>query len=88
METENNRRWLRTREAARLLDVSESTVRSWLGLAKLEGFKAGTVVRVDRHSIEELARTHRYAEARRRRGGRFDHGRWTKLARPWPTSGR
>lgn len=87
METKGTQRWLRIREAARLLDVSESTVRSWLGRAKIEGFKLGGIVRVDRYSIEEFARAHRYADVVRP-AGRFEHGRWAKLARPWTTLGR
>jgi len=58
-------RWLRIREAAEELNISESTVRGWLLRGKLEGLKVDAVVRVDRNSIEKLARMHRYAEARK-----------------------
>ena len=61
-------RWLRVREAARVLNVSESTVRGWLSRERLEGLKIGGVVRVDGHSIEKLARMHRYADVRKAQG--------------------
>ena len=35
---ENLNRWLRVREAAASLRVSETTIRSWLSTGKLDGF--------------------------------------------------
>lgn len=58
-------RWLRVREAARLLSVSESTVRLWLLVGRIDGFKVDGVVRVDRHSIEGLIIEHGYADVRK-----------------------
>jgi excisionase family DNA binding protein len=59
--------WLRVREAAQELDVSESTVKRWLYREKLEGFKVGGVVRVSRRSIDEMARTNRYVDVHKTR---------------------
>lgn len=53
-------RWLRIREAAADLRVSETTIRSWLSTGKLEGFKIHGVVRVDREAINKLAKTQPY----------------------------
>jgi excisionase family DNA binding protein len=39
IESKDSPRWLRTREAARLLNVSDSTIRSWLRRDKIDGFK-------------------------------------------------
>lgn len=64
---EVNANWLRVREAGRMLDVSESTVRTWLYREKLEGFKVDGVVRVDRSSIEKMAETNRYADDHKNR---------------------
>ncbi len=66
IEMEDDLRWLRCREAACLLNVSVSTVRAWLQRGYLEGFKIDGLVRIDRLSIERLARTHRYADKHRR----------------------
>jgi excisionase family DNA binding protein len=71
-------RWLRVREAARVLNVSESTVRRLLSRERLEGLKIGGVVRVDNHSIEKLARTHRYADVREAQG-HAAVSRWRRL---------
>jgi excisionase family DNA binding protein len=81
VEVDDYRRWLRVREAALALNVSESTARRWLLRGKLEGLKVDGVVRVDSRSIEELPRTHRYADVleAKRRAGVF---RW------WPTRNR
>ncbi len=62
MMIEGNPDWLRVREAGQMLGVSESTVRRWLYREKLEGLKVGGIVRVDRRSIEKMARTHRYSD--------------------------
>lgn len=59
---DDNLQWLRVREAARLLNVSESTVRRWLYHEKLEGWKVDGVLRVDRRSIETMVKTHRYVD--------------------------
>ncbi|MDP9479393.1 MAG: helix-turn-helix domain-containing protein [Actinomycetota bacterium] len=59
--------WIRVREAGQMLGVSESTVRRWLYRGKLEGLKVGGVVRVDRRSIEKMARTHRYSDVHKTR---------------------
>jgi excisionase family DNA binding protein len=74
MTTNFKPEWLRIREAARMLDVSTSTVRRWLYREKLDGFKVGRVVRVDRRSIERLAEAHRYAHLAR--GARPSARRW------------
>ncbi|MDP9476911.1 MAG: helix-turn-helix domain-containing protein [Actinomycetota bacterium] len=67
IEIDYELRWLRCREAASLLNVSEATVRRWLYREKLEGLKVGGVVRVDRRSIEKMARTHRYSDVHKTR---------------------
>ncbi len=64
-EIDDDLRWLRYSEAARILNVSRQTVSAWLYRGDLEGFKLDGVVRVDRLSIERLTKTHRYADKRR-----------------------
>jgi excisionase family DNA binding protein len=82
IEVEGNPRWLRVREAARVLNVSESTARRWLSRGKLEGLKVDGVVRVDGHSIEKLPRTHRYADVRKaQRSAALS--RWSRLQAGW-----
>ncbi len=71
-------RWLRTRDAARILNVSESTIRSWLYREKLAGFKVDGVVRVDSRSIEKLPRTHQYRDVWKARR-RAEVSRWRRL---------
>jgi len=64
-KVEANLRWFRIHEAARVLNVGESTIRRWLLRGKLEGLKVDSVVRVDSRSIEKLPRMHRYADVRK-----------------------
>jgi hypothetical protein len=73
----NTPRWLRTRDAARILNVSDSTVRSWLFCEKLAGFKVDGVVRIDSRSIEKLPRTHQYKDVWDAR--RAEVSRWRRL---------
>lgn len=85
IEREDDLRWLRYPEAARLLNVSVSTVRAWLQRGYLEGFKIDGLVRIDRLSIERLAKTHRYADRPRR--VKIAPRRWTpNLSRPRGTT--
>ncbi len=65
IEIDYDLRWLRCREAASLLNVSEATIRRWLYREKLEGLKVGGVARVDRLSIEKMVARHRYANVRK-----------------------
>lgn len=80
IEKEDNPRWLRTREVARLLNVSDSTVRSWLSRTKIDGFKVDGVVRVDRESIDRFVETHSYT-ARARNGRSSTLSRWRRSLR-------
>lgn len=64
MIDEDSANWLRIPEAARAMNVSESTVWRWLHREKLEGIKVGRVVRIDPDSIEKMARAHQYADVR------------------------
>lgn len=80
IETKDNNRWLRTREAARLLNVSDTTIRSWLRRAKIDGFKVDGVVRVDRESIDRFVETHPYATGARN-GRPSALSRWRKSLR-------
>ena len=59
-------RYIKIREAARLLAVSESTVRRWLAEGRLEGFRVRGVVRVDREFIDRFVEAHPYAVAARK----------------------
>ncbi len=59
-------KYIKIREAARLFEVSDRTIRRWLADGKLEGFKVGGVVRVDGESIDGLAEAHPYPTAVRK----------------------
>ncbi len=67
LEINDGARWLRVRDAARVMSVSESTIRRWLLREKLAGFKIDGVVRINRDAIEEMVEAHRYSGAHRSR---------------------
>jgi excisionase family DNA binding protein len=66
LERVDQQEWLRIREAAQLLRVSDRTIRRWLAGGTLKGFKVGSVVRVDGESIDGLAEAHPYAAMSRK----------------------
>ena len=74
MDKGNQPRWIRVRDAARALNVSESTIRRCLTGGDLEGIKVRGAVRVDRDSIERMARKRRYADVVR--GGKGPAHHW------------
>ncbi len=74
MDGEKQPRWLRVGDAAHELNVSESTIRRCLADSDLEGIKVRGAVRVDRDSIERMARTRRYADVVQ--GGKGPARRW------------
>jgi excisionase family DNA binding protein len=59
-------RYIKIREAAELLQLSDRTIRRWLASGALEGFKVGGVVRVDVESIDKLAEAHPYVAMSRK----------------------
>jgi len=69
MDREKQPRWLRVGDAAHELSVSESTIRRCLTGGDLEGIKVRGAVRVDRDSIERMARRRRYADVVRGKKG-------------------
>lgn len=46
--------WLSAVEAARLLGVTRVTARRWLDEGRLDGYRAGRVVRIRASSVERL----------------------------------
>ena len=73
-------RYIKIREAGRLLSVSERTILRFLAGDVLDGFKVGAVVRVNRESIDKLIRTHPYPAATRK--GRLSPlERWSRSLR-------
>jgi excisionase family DNA binding protein len=74
----NARRWLRIRDAAHVLNVSESTIGRWLVSEKLDGWKVDNVVRVDANSVEKLIKTHSYIRVHRARQ-QAALSRWRRL---------
>ncbi len=56
---------LRISEAAEELNVSSSSVRRWLTNGRLQGWKEGRVVRVDRGSIQRFVGNRPYSQGSR-----------------------
>ena len=47
--------WMSAMEAARTLGVTRPTIRRWLDQGRLQGYKAGKVVRITTESVRALA---------------------------------
>ncbi len=58
-------RWLKIREAADKLNVSETTIRRLLASGDLEGAKVRGAVRIDGDDVDRYLKERRYADLRR-----------------------
>ena len=56
---------LRIHDTARLLNVSERTVRRWLASGDLQGIKVKGIIRIAPEAIERFLATHPYRAATR-----------------------